>query len=279
MLSRKISAQSDCTPNLGPHLPRHGRTGRFNEDMHVLLIAVSLLIGAAWAAADAAQDCAASAAGPPAPVVYPQPVGAPAIPAPMAIRHLLGRDDVVVVRVRIGTDGRVLDFVPLDLPHRDLLRRVDELVPQLQFHPGTDGGVPFVSDVDVKIPVSRTTDLGVVSETIANHVESQRLMMDPDAFRLALTPAGELDEPLRLVDRGRQVVAVDEDQQPLKGESEVEFYVDPQGVPRLPRAYGDAPAVVREAAVQTVGNFRFAPPMHNGYPTVVKGRITIRQGG
>jgi len=210
---------------------------------------------------------------------YPEPLGAPSIPAPAALRHLLNPNDIAVIRMRIGTDGQVLDFVPLELPHRGLLFRVEEVVPKMLFSPGRDNGVPFVADIDVRLPISRTTDLGVVSESVTNHVESQMLLMDPDAFRMTVTPAKDLDEPLQLLEKGQQVLGVDEEQKVIKGETLVEFYVDPHGVPRLVRGSGEAPAAVREAAVQTVSNFRFSPPRKNGESTVVKGKITIRQGG
>ncbi len=88
-----------------------------------------------------------------------------------------------------------------------------------------------------------------------------------------------MDEPLEVIAEGTRYVAVDESGNALEGTVTVEFYVDPEGVPRMIRVAGDPDPVVGEAAVLTVSELRFAPPRRNHNPTVVRARMPVVLGG
>jgi TonB family protein len=83
---------------------------------------------------------------------------------------------------------------------------------------------------------------------------------------------------LRLVSHGDSYNVLDEQGRALSGTVAVEFYIDPNGYPRMMRPVGDADPVLSQAAVMTVSNMRFTPPRHNGRPAVTQARMPVILG-
>ena len=194
---------------------------------------------------------------------------------PHDIRHLVHQDDTASVILRIGMDGRVLDWVPLDLPHRRLLGALDRAFAEAVFLPAIQDGEVVPVDVVVKVPVGEAVRNTVLSVSQTELLESRMSEINPNMHRFHLSYPGQLDEPLELIGQGNPPVPVDEAGIPVPGEVMVEFYIDPEGIPRLVRPMDTASAQLWDAAFLTVEGLRFAPPSRKGRPTVVKARIPV----
>jgi len=219
----------------------------------------------AVAATAAGQD-----AGPDYPVLL-KPLG---LTVPHECRHLIPRDATALVALRVDEEGRVVDWVGLDLPHPALFKAIGRALAHARFSPALWDGEPVPVDCHAYIRVGEAA-LGVLSVNMAEHIESRMVEVAPDLNRVVLSQARQLDQPLRLLSEGTPVRVIDDDGVPLSGSVAVEFYVDQEGRPRMIRtAEGPHPAL-REATIMTVEGFRFEPPRSHGRPTVVKARITL----
>lgn len=194
---------------------------------------------------------------------------------PRDLWHLSQYWETGLVKLRIGPEGDVKDWIPINLPHYRLVRALDRAFQQASFTPPMENGEPITVDLPATIPLHEATMYGVISETIAEHVESQITRINPKVNQLVVSPPGELDRPLELVSRGRSYGVLDENGEPVGGTVVVEFYIDTQGRPRMIRPEAEADPVLADAAVRTVANFQFAPPRRNAQPTVVRARMPI----
>ncbi len=217
----------------------------------------------------------AAAAGTDNEVTYPALLQPLALLVPHECRHLIPREATALAVLRIDTEGRVADWIGLDVPHPALFPALDRALAQARFRPALWAGEPVADDLPARIPVGEAVAFGVLNVTLSEHIESRMVEVAPDLHRVTLSPASQLDQPLRLRSEGTPLRVIDDDGTALAGAVTVDFYVDPDGRPRLIRtAEGPHPAL-REAAVLTVAGFRFEPPRRNGRPTVVKARITL----
>lgn len=180
--------------------------------------------------------------------------------------------------LRIGPDGSVLDWIPIDLPHYGLVAAIGRALERARFTPPLVDGRPVAVDIVATIPLHNVTNNMVTSMNLADHIESRTARLSPDLFRLVVSPPDELDAPLRLLSYGDTYNVVDEDGTVLSGTVLIDFYVDPDGYPRMMRAAPGADPVLGDAAIMTVSSMRFAPPMRDGRPAVVKARIPMVLG-
>lgn len=194
---------------------------------------------------------------------------------PQELWHLSHAWDEGIARIRLGPDGRVIDWIPLSLPHHKLFRPVERALEWARFQPAYLNGEPVTLDLNVSIPLRDLGGYGVITETSAEHIESRMAGFYGHWNSLVVSSPEELDKPLALMDPGDGVVAVDENGDVIKGTVMVEFYLDPNGLPRMIQATGDVDPVLAEAAVMNVEAFRFQPPKRNGRPTVVRARIPV----
>lgn len=210
------------------------------------------------------------------PPVLEQPVP---LLIPQQILHVSSDWDSAIVRMRIGAEGEIEDWIPLDLPHYKLVEAFDRAFARTRFSPARENGEAIAVELTASIPIRDASGYRILSETLSEHIESRLARINPGRYRLVVSPPSQLDEPLEVIAEGTRYVAVDESGNALEGTVTVEFYVDPEGVPRMIRVAGDPDPVVGEAAVLTVSELRFAPPRRNHNPTVVRARMPVVLGG
>jgi hypothetical protein len=183
-----------------------------------------------------------------------------------------------VVRLRIGPSGEVEDWIPLDLPHYELIPSLDQAFAGARFTPAMEDGEPVTVDVSATIPLSETGSYRVLTETISEHIESRLAHIIPHRNRLVVSPPWQLDEPVEIVSRGTVYQALDEFGKPMGGTVNVRFYIDPEGVPHLIRVEDEPPPVLAQAAMETVAGLRFSKPRRHYQPTVVQVRMPVILG-
>lgn len=195
---------------------------------------------------------------------------------PREILHLIQSGDQATVILRIDTEGTVVDWIGLDVPHRGLLGALDKALRGAEFLPAVVDGEAVPVDAMARVPVGEAARFTVLSVTLSEHIESRIAALDPGFHQLSLSMPGQLDSPLQLVSRGESLPVMDEETgETLSGTVLVEFYIDPDGHPRLIRTADGSSAPLRNAAALIVGEFRFDPPKRDGRPTVVKARIPV----
>lgn len=216
-------------------------------------------------------------AGPPVDTI---PVAQSDLPliVPQELLHLTHTWESALVQARIGADGKLQEWVPLDLPHYKLVNPLDRALRSITFTPAMEAGEPIAMELPLTIPLYEVGAYGVISETIAEHVESRLARLSPDRYRLILSRADELDRPLQVASTGPIYLFEDDDGQPVTGTVVMEFYVDSTGVPRLIRTVGEADYRLAEAAYLTILELRFEPPRRNNLPTVVRARLPVMVG-
>jgi TonB family protein len=196
---------------------------------------------------------------------------------PTTIFHQRMVDPFADFVVRVGADGQMVDAVCLEATHPDLIVRARRQLERTRFQPGTIDGEPVVADMKIRVNFyhpSLELDRVVVQsgmEHVQNHIDS----MKDNPFRYTVSQANELDRPLAIRERGDTYVPTDEDGRNLQGQARVEFYIDHEGRPRLPKVLETNQEIVGEAAILTVEQWQFEPPVANRKPTVVKVQIPV----
>lgn len=208
----------------------------------------------------------------------PQLLGPVNLLVPWDIRHICHNWTTGYMRLRIGADGRVKDWIPLDLPHYKLIPAIDRALKQARFSPALIDGEPVMVDMSAEIPLFEIGSYQVISETLAEHIESMQARMNPRQFQVVVSSPSELDEPLTLVSESDGYQVVDEEGRVLSGTAHVSFYVDTKGMPRMIQLEDATDPDLLDAAFMTVQEFRFAPPTRHRQPTVVRARIPVMFG-
>ena len=198
------------------------------------------------------------------------------IRVPAEIQHLIDADEVAKVAIRLDETGEVTDWIALPLPHYKLWDSVENSIAYMKFSPALLDGNPTAVDMVIEIPVGQVRYYGVIALDPRIYLETRIASMVPNRDQLTVTNANDLDNQLKIISRGKTVIPVDPDGNHLKGEVDVEFFVDINGRPRLINSDESLHPVVRNAAYMTVEQFSFNKPSIKGRPTVTKAKILIK---
>jgi TonB family protein len=194
---------------------------------------------------------------------------------PMDVRHIAHGWTTGTVRLRIDTDGRVADWIPIDLPHYKLIPAIDRALADAHFSPAIVDGELAVVDLPAQIPLDEAITYRVISETLIEHIESMQAKISPKQYQVIVSPPSELDQPLDLVSSGNGYQVLDESNRPITGEALISFYIDTRGVPRMIQVENATNPSLIEAAVMTVEELRFTPPTRKRQPTVLRARMPV----
>ena len=189
---------------------------------------------------------------------------------PMALRSLNLRDPAASALVRVGRTGEVVDLVVIEATHRGLIAAAERVLRGAEYEPGAVDGVATVMDLRVKIEFSQPQ---AVPQSVTDHVEATIERLQSTGLDYVLATPRELDEPLAMIAEGPRVVPVDPSGNVIPGRAVLEFYVDRTGTPRMPEVVSSDHAQITAAAVQILETLRFAPPLRDAQPTLVKVRM------
>jgi TonB family protein len=218
-----------------------------------LLAAVSPAAEATTAVRDVRLATGASAAAvtPPEVVEYTTP------PLYSDEARSRGVEGVVVVRARVGLDGRSTDERVIEGLGHGLDQNALVALRHWRFRPGTRDGVPGVMEADVHIEFSLRQKR--LNEWIANDMATQ-VGPDVTAPRAVVTPRPP-DVP------GAQGTVV------------LDVVLLEDGTPRIVRVLGSVSPEADEVAVRTFERWRFSPATSNGAPVKVRLTAEVRFHG
>jgi TonB family protein len=97
-----------------------------------------------------------------------------------------------------------------------------------------------------------------------------KLLKKPNASFLA---EADLDKPLVAVEKDEPLFPLALRETHTTGSVVVEFFIDREGVPQLPRVVEASQEDFGYAAVQAVAAWRFEPPLKNGKPVIMRTRL------
>jgi TonB family protein len=191
---------------------------------------------------------------------------------PISLRNSSLPEHKVVAKVQVNGSGMVEDLVIIEATHIDLVNRAESLIRKALFDPGDvrpDEAIRF----ELILPFQYPSDLGMANKSTVDDVES---MIDDVTYAdrsLGFHPPADLDEPLKILDRGMIYVPEDDEGERIAGSAKVEFYVNQDGEVRLPRVVSSTDDEVALAAVSSIQDMRFTPPTREGKPAVTLVRM------
>lgn len=196
---------------------------------------------------------------------------------PASILHHRMEEPFADFVVRVGLDGQMIDGVCVEASNPELIARGRRQLERTRFQAGMINGEPVVADLKIRVNFYHPTlELdGVVNQSGMDHVQNHIYSMGDNPFHYTVSRAGELDRPLAIAERGDIYVPTDEEGEKLLGQARVEFYIDHDGHPRMPKVIDANHEMVGEAAILTVQQWRFEPPQADRKPTVVKVLIPV----
>jgi len=195
------------------------------------------------------------------------------VPLPLLNTHMA--DPRVIAKVQVNSLGEVDDLVVIDAAHIGLIQRAENLIRNAEIVTGeleSDQSVRF----DFNLPFLYPADLGLQMKTPMDDVEIMLETVKHTDFEVHLHMPNELDNPPRLLDRGQIYMPTDADGVTIVGEAKVEFYVNHLGEVRLPRILSSTHDEVSKAAIASVRDMKFEPPMVDGSPMVTVVRMPFK---
>ena len=199
----------------------------------------------------------------------------PQLNVPMMLRHLNLIEPSATAIVRVGAEGKILGHIFIKADHIDLLPVAEKGLQRAEFEPAQLEGESVVGDLKMEIHFAnpRKQFDQTAQMSIGDHIQEniQRLSKTEKALTTSLPQ--ELDQPLSILDQGKSIVPVDKSDNPIKGDVLYEFYIDPEGIPQLPKVISSDGPAFSKAALFQIESMKFEPPLRDGKPTVVKVRL------
>lgn len=188
---------------------------------------------------------------------------------PTYLTHLEGiTEGKATVRFEVDAQGRLMDIICLEASHEAFALAALNGLSMALFEAGQIDGKPAAMAPTLYIRFSSGS--AVISRTMDDQVASQIGSSSPHSTAFALTPASQLDAPLKIRFQPRPFVAEDDNGHRIAGEAVVTYYVDRDGRVRLPMIRESSHPLVGHAAIETIRGLIFEVPLSNGKPVPVR---------
>lgn len=191
---------------------------------------------------------------------------------PLPLQNSAIRNPEVVARIQVSGTGRVEDLVVLKASHIGMVDRAESLIRRALFDPGDVRPGESIR-FELVLPFQYPADLGLPNKSTADDLEIMIATMEKEDLSLQFHPAGELDQPVAIIDRGIVYKPEDDKGNSISGKATVELYINHEGEVRLPRIVSSTHDEVALAAIESFADLRFTPPLHEGRPTVTRIRL------
>lgn len=173
-----------------------------------------------------------------------------------------GEARIIVV---IDAVGHLTDWIIRSYSHPILARDAVEALRQWRFEPGQVNGQPVDTRTEIVFSfrvtgIITTVNSGDIAERIEKAVGNREVRH--------VCPASELDEPIKILRAVRPLGLPPSDASRLGGRAVVDFYIDDEGLTRMPVVKQADDEVFADAAIEAISHWRFAVPMHNGIPVI-----------
>lgn len=196
---------------------------------------------------------------------------------PLPLRHLPLERTVVRALLEVDTEGRVTDLVIVEADHWGLVKRARNVLEDARFRPATRDEVPIATRFEFQLRLYEPGELGLAEVSLLDDIAQATLKSELRANAFGLRKPTELDAPLEVLDQGDQMfLPVDDEGATLNGKAYIRVYIDDQGHVRLPKLLRASDPRVGQAALQYIAQWRFAPPVCEGKPTVVEAVLPVR---
>jgi hypothetical protein len=179
--------------------------------------------------------------------------------------------------IDVGEDGTLFDVMPTKSNHRGLLPDAIKAIQSASFTPAIRDGKSVRSRDSVRVtfydPEQRAWRQGSgvlpFGGTPSDAAKNRIYATSANSFVYDISDPEELDRPIAQLQTTRRIHS-SQDGVKTVGECLVEFYIDPAGRARFPRAIESDSNDVAISAALTLLETRFTPPRRNGQPTYVK---------
>ena len=174
----------------------------------------------------------------------------------------------VVVAIDVNAEGKMTDYLVVGYTHEPLVKPIVEALKTWQYQPARRDGVPIPAQIEVTVTMSATG--AVISQTGTDMLDSfvERILGDQLKYRSRRT--NEIDRiPLR-TNTVSPKYAEDALKQGVRGKVQVHFYIDENGLARMPSIDTSDHPYLSEIAVEAVREWKFEPPTVKGNPVLVE---------
>lgn len=196
---------------------------------------------------------------------------------PQSLSNTNMEDPRVTCIIQINHLGKVEDLVAIEATHIGLVRRAESLILEAEFDPGDVNEGESVR-LEFILGFNYPSQMGINSKTTMDDVEIMIDSVKDEDHRLELVLPGELDAMPQILDRGQVYVATNPAGERISGSAKVEFYVNHLGEVRLPRILESSDPEISKAAILSVRDMKFTPPMAGEKPAVTKFRMPFNSG-
>ncbi|MEX0332006.1 MAG: energy transducer TonB [Puniceicoccaceae bacterium] len=186
-------------------------------------------------------------------------------------------DPRVTCMVQINHLGNVEDIVSLKASHSGLITRAENLIREAEFYPGELAENESVR-LEIVLGFIYPSQAGLSSKTTMDDVEIMIGMVKSEDHSVAFKNPPELDAMPKILETGQIYVAEDPDGNRIPGSAKIEFYINHLGEVRLPRIIESSHPEISKAAILSVQDMRFTPPLSDGRPVVTKLRMPFNSG-
>jgi TonB family protein len=173
-----------------------------------------------------------------------------------------------IIAISVSAEGKLTDWLVLGYTQKSLAQSCIEALKQWKMSPARLDGEPV--PVQARLTFNFTVDGAVISFNVINHFLYDRYAALGDGrLEYRVHNAGEIDRVPARVSTPAPLYAAEAEKQGVRGKVLVHFYIDEQGVVRLPSVEAGAHPYLSEQAVAAVREWRFEPPTRYGRPVLI----------
>lgn len=191
----------------------------------------------------------------------PAKIAAPVYPFELLAKKVTGAASVACM---VDVDGKVIRTDVLETTRPEFAAALAAALEATEFAYATREGEPIASVLGFHHRFDLTSDA-------SGNARTELLLLEQTQRQPALLgqPAA-LDRPVRPRAQRAPVFPTELQRKQREGEATVEFFLDEDGRPRLPRVRHATDPAFGYAAVQAVAEWTFDPPTTHGHPTVMR---------
>ena len=172
-----------------------------------------------------------------------------------------------VLVLDVSPEGKITDSLVLGSTDKDVARFCLQVLQQWNITPARIDGRPVAAQVELTMDVSAQG--AVISRTAFDMVNDINRQMTGNPIQYERSLVGALDQRPTPLTTVMPKYAKDAEKQGVRGKVQVRFFIDEQGMVRMPAVDAGAQPYLADAALTAVRDWKFAPPTSKGRPVLV----------
>lgn len=182
----------------------------------------------------------------------------------------------VILAIDISAEGKLTDHLVVGYTHEPLVRPIIEAIKVWQYQPARRDGVAIPAQLELTVTMSATGV--VVSHTGMEIVETMMERMLGDRLKYRPSRLNEIDRVPARLNNISPKYAEEALKKGVRGKVQVHFYIDENGIARMPAVDNSDHPYLAEIAVEAVREWKFEPPTSKGNPVLVEASQEFRFG-